>query len=134
MAPDPEVVSILKAYCETPDGMVAVGRGESLPSDALDSEADRLRALGALGAPVDPSAAEPGDEVTALTASLTEAQITDYVRDTTIKDIVAAVGDDADLAKRVLTAEADATNGESRPSLVKALEKVISAAEPGDEV
>jgi hypothetical protein len=80
---------------------------------------------------------EPADEATVLAASLTEAQITDYVRDTTIKEIVSAVGDDAELAQRVLTAEADATGGESRPSLVKALDKVIEAGgaqgEPADE-
>ena len=132
MAPNKEVVRILKAYVETDEGVVAVPKGEPLPANAVEGEAERMRELGALTTG-EPAADDSADEVTALTASLTEAQITDYVRDTTIKEIVAAVGEDAELARKVLTAEEDATNGEPRKSLVTALNEVIGEPASGDE-
>ena len=136
MAPDQEVVRILKAYVDTGEGgMVAVPKGEPLPPEAIDGEADRLRALGALGAPIAvvqaDSGGAPGDEVDALATGLTEAAITDYVREHNVKEIVAAVGDNVELAKKVLVAEADATGNESRGTLVKALQAVVQADSGG---
>ncbi len=136
MAPSKEVVRILKAYVETDEGVVAVPKGEPLPANVVEGEAERMRELGALTAG-EPASSDEGDEVTALAASLTEAQVIDYVRDTTIKEIVAAVGEDAELARKVLTAEEDATNGEPRKSLVTALTEIIgepASSDEGDEV
>jgi hypothetical protein len=132
-----EVVTVLKAYVDTPDGMVAVKRGDPLPDNILDGEAERVRALGALGEPATPPVpGAPADEAAVLTAALTEQGIVDYVRDHSIKDIVDAVGEDVELAKKVLVAEADATGNESRAGLVKALQAVIqddSGGAPADE-
>jgi hypothetical protein len=130
MAPSQEVLRTQLAWVAIEGGgRACVKHGEPLPNDIAAGEADYLREQGAL---VDSSAlvtpeGDPIDAVDALVASTTEAQLTEYVRDTTIKDIVAAVGGDVELAKRVLIAEADATGGEPRPTLVKALEKVVQA-------
>jgi len=130
MAPSEEVLRTQLAWVAIKGGgRACVKHGEPLPVNVVDGEAEYLREQGALVSPdalVMPEG-DPIDEVDALVASTTEAQLTEYVRDATIKDIVAAVGDNAELAQRVLTAEADATHNEPRPTLVKALEKVIEA-------
>jgi len=61
MAPDREVVTALKAYVDTPNGMIEVRRGQPLPDDALDGEADRLRGLGAIGVPAEVTGEDSGD-------------------------------------------------------------------------
>jgi hypothetical protein len=126
MAPSKEVITSLRADVKTESGRKTLYRGDELPADVLPGQAERLRSLGALAAPASPAPeGEDVDEVDVLAASLTEAEMTDYVGHHTIKEIVTAVGENAELAQKVLTAEADATGGEPRPTLVKALEKVI---------
>lgn len=98
-------------------------------------DVDYLMGLGAIE-PYDGDA-EVGDTVSAEEAVANEdgfdlsladaAEIADYIRDKspTVSQLVKMVGDDPELAIKVMDAEDVATDGNSRSTLVDALEKVV---------
>ena len=138
-----------KPVLEPQTKLIFLSRGDELPKNLADGEKERLEAQGALGTDADLDALEnrmrgiepapdaPADAPPAVSvdhdtlAGMNDADLAKWVESEKPKvaDLVAAVGDDADLAGRVLAAESAATKGDPRSTLKSALDKVVSAAE-----
>lgn len=88
---------------------VVLRQGDVVPADA-----DDLDTLSLVGAVV---AVEVPEEVAPAASA-----------PTSVKDILAEVGDDVDAAKAALAAEYEAKGDRARPSLVESLEAIINAA------
>lgn len=137
-----------KPILEASTKLVFLPRGSELPEHIAHGELDRLKEMGALGTPeevarygdaVRSSAPEPEPvpDVTveaadlANLASASDAQLAALYeggKAPKVAELLAAVGQDAELAQRVLAAEQSATSGDPRPTLQSGLDKVITEA------
>lgn len=100
---------------------VTVSNGEPLPADLADGELERLISLDAVrqigtATPEPEPETEPDSEL-------------DELLKQGVKQILDTVGDDKELAERVLTAEQAASKGDPRSTLVEGLEKVIQGGD-----
>jgi hypothetical protein len=126
--------------------VVLLSRGEELPKHLVEGELARLKELNVVGTDEDlvnvetvaAPAAEPPPEpkkkvevdLTKL-AELSDAELAEALPTVGAKKLVEAIGTDVGLAKRVLEAEAVATKGSPRSTLVKPLNKLVTAADAG---
>jgi hypothetical protein len=130
-----------KPILEPRTKIVFLSRGDTLPDNVADGEAERLKADGAIGtaeqaaafgtgrsAPPEPAAPEAAapPELANLAAA-DDAQLAALYESNPPKvtDLLAAVGDDPALAARVLAAENTATNDDPRKTLAEGLQKII---------
>lgn len=103
-------------------GQLALEKGESNHSFYYDAELERLRATGTPAAPVTSAA-----DVSALGAH----ELAEWLRSGkdgsafSINEVMDKVGDDSDLAQRMLEAENIATDGDPRAGLEKGLTTII---------
>lgn len=107
----------------TARNFVQVAKGGELPSNITTAALDNLRALGFV---------EKTKAPAAPTKSAADKAPTTPSEPTTVKDILAAVGDDAEKAKAALAAEYEAKGSDARSSLVTPLEAIINADANGD--
>jgi hypothetical protein len=143
-----------KPILEPATKLVFLSRGDDLPDHLAAGEVERLKQLDAVGtakeverfgdgvrssAPTPEVSAEPaggGDPETLALDKLGEyeqAQLNELWKAASPKvaDVIAAVGDDKELAQKALDAEKFATSGDARSTLKSGLEKVLSAEPAG---
>lgn len=120
-----EAVAILAATGKAP---------EYVDNDAPHADGDAPAEDLGLADGLDPEDDEDDDDDD-LEVDLDELEgeeLSEAVENMTIPDLVEAVGEDAELAKRVLAADAQATGGDPRKGLQHELDKVIAASEDED--
>jgi hypothetical protein len=87
----------------------------------------------------DPSTGEeePGEEELLDVNEATVEELADWIQNNdpkpTVNDVVQASGGDANVARKLLEAESQATNGEPRKGVLEGLSAVISRGDTGDE-
>lgn len=109
-------------------GLIALEKGERYNSFYTDKQLERMRNSG--------TAAAPAGEVTEI-GTLGEHELAEWLtsdnpetgRAWTINEVLEKVGDDKDLANRMLAAENIATDGDPRSGLEAGLTKTIESSE-----
>lgn len=117
-----EAIAILSATGKAP---------EYVDNDAPNSDDSPSEDLGLADGLEDED--DDGDELDVDLDELEGDELSEAVEGMTIPDLVEAVGDDAELAQRVLAADAQATGGDPRKGLQHELDKVIAAAEDDED-
>ena len=134
----PKTIKSLRAGVVLEDGnTVFLKRGDEVPADATKESLERLERNGAFIGPEEAEAAlaaesiVPGDEAPGASPALADAEpeaLREFVREHSAKDVVAAAGDNADLAKRLLEAEQAEKN---RKTAVEPLEELANPTDSG---
>jgi hypothetical protein len=104
-------------------GLIALRKGERNRSFYTTAELDRLRSTGSPAAPVTAAFDSAWGEYEL--SQWLETENPETGRAWVINDILERVGDDKDLANRMLQAENIRTNGDPRDGLVKGLTSII---------
>lgn len=95
-------------------GLVALEKGERLHSFYTTKELEALEGGGE-------EAVEGGGSL----SDMGEYELADWIKGKSVNQVLEVVGDDKDLAERMLQAENIATNGDPRTTLEKGLQTVI---------
>jgi hypothetical protein len=136
-----EQILFLSATVKTERGRKIVRKGDALPGDALDGEAERLREQGALGVPPAPDTAPPADEADVLADALEEANAEEdsvglgaYVEAANKDEVLERAEKEPELIQALIDAEG--ARKKPRSTLVAALHEKLGApdtAPPADE-
>lgn len=120
-----EAIAILSATGKAP---------EYVDNDAPHADGDAPAEDLGLADGLDPEDDEDDDDDEVVDLDDLEGEeLSEAVEAMTIPDLVEAVGEDAELAKRVLEADAQATGGDPRKGLQHELDKVIAASDEDED-
>lgn len=151
-----------KPIVEPATGIVFLDRGDDLPDNVSDDEVERLKSLDAVGTAdevaqlvrrlTDPAGVEAEEKAAAEErlaqvrgesgpldvenlGAATVQQLTAWITDEKPKadDVVKAVGENAEVAARVIAAENAATSGDPRKTVVEPLQKLVDDAGAGGQ-